>query len=123
MLLMICYGILIIPMIIINISCKYFYLPYHYNLLALQWSYQKVETNESLEDYSIIGLNPGCFYFLFLHSCCSGEKYLVTSEGYLPETESLPLLGLTLSDTGEDYEYAYHTVGPLECFQGIYVNS
>ena len=38
--------------------------------------------------------------------------------GTLTEKDKLPIMEITLKDTGEPNEYAYATVGPLRCFQG-----
>ncbi|XP_064619008.1 G-protein coupled receptor GRL101-like [Lineus longissimus] len=40
-------------------------------------------------------------------------------EGYLTNTDRLPITAFTLQDTGDQNEYVYHTVGPLRCYQAL----
>ena len=49
-------------------------------------------------------------------NCDSNVSIVLKDEGYVTNSTMLPITGIKLGDTGSSGEYAYHTIGPLQCF-------
>lgn len=50
--------------------------------------------------------------------CDKNENKWLEDHGYINDTDMLPLRRVKFGDTGSNYEEAYHTVGPLRCYEG-----
>ena len=58
-------------------------------------------------------------YVIISSSCaCAYNTFDAHDYGFFQETELLPVMGFTLSDTGDEMEWAQHMLGPLRCMHG-----
>ena len=67
------------------------------------------------------GITKTCDTSTALCNCDSNVATVLKDEGYVTNKAFLPLTGIKLGDTGQTGEYAYHTIGPLECFGKLFV--
>ena len=67
------------------------------------------------------GITKTCHTSTALCNCDSNVVTVLKDEGYVTNKAFLPLTGIKLGDTGSTSEYAYHTIGPLECFGKLLV--
>ena len=70
------------------------------------------------------GVTSTCDKSSKLCNCDSNVNTILKDEGYVTNSSILPVTGIRLGDTGHSWEYAYHTVGALQCFgRIIYLNT
>ena len=62
------------------------------------------------------GVTTSCNTGANLCNCDSNVAILLKDEGYVTNATILPITGIRLGDTGSSGEYAYHTVGSLQCY-------
>ena len=62
------------------------------------------------------GVTTSCHTSTRLCNCDSNVDTLLKDEGYVTNSTILPITGIKLGDTGSSTEYAYHTVGSLQCY-------
>ena len=62
------------------------------------------------------GVTASCHTSSKLCNCDSNVLTVLQDEGYVTNSSILPVTGIKLGDTGSSDEYAYHTVGSLQCY-------